>query len=72
MPWPSPSWSRWHSIHPFFLTTAKCFLRNPSAALFIPAVSGVVRALFFHRMFWVQFVPMCLVRVLVLPGFLMP
>jgi hypothetical protein len=26
-------------------------------ALFIPAVSGVVRALFFHRLFWVQFVP---------------
>ena len=26
----------------------------------IPALSGVVRALFFHRMFWVQFVPLAL------------
>ena len=33
----------------------------PRAAIaheFIPAVSGVIRALFFHRMFWVQFVPL--------------
>jgi hypothetical protein len=26
--------------------------------LFIPAISGVVRLIFFRRMFWVQFVPM--------------
>jgi len=26
----------------------------------IPALSGVIRALFFHRMFWVQFVPLAL------------
>jgi len=26
----------------------------------IPALSGVIRALFFHRMFWIQFVPLSL------------
>jgi hypothetical protein len=25
---------------------------------FIPALSGMIRALFFHRVFWVQFVPL--------------
>jgi hypothetical protein len=31
--------------------------------LFIPAVSGVIRLIFFRRMFWVQFVPMAVAMV---------
>src|SRR5258706_7906549 len=32
--------------------------REQIAGLFIPALSGMIRALFFRRFFWVQFVPM--------------
>lgn len=30
---------------------------------FIPALSGMIRALFFHRLFWIQFVPLALALV---------
>ena len=45
----------------------------PQAAIggeLIPAVSGVIRAIFFRRMFWVQFVPLALALVWSVPYFL--
>ena len=46
-----------------FLNYREMLNRAAIGSEFIPALSGVLRLLFFHRMFWVQFIPMGLAVV---------